>query len=189
MSKIPVVVGGSTFQAPLLRWQPPLPQSWRASPWPPRRRPRAWPLTPGDGKRSRRRGNRDCPLALRNWQLAEKKLSKESWSRALSLLLKLATRRKTDPKLFPLHLSIRLRNGKLLTRLLRPLFLTLSQKQKQQRSGECLWFKSLSLDIFSSFRQLVFVLVLPLILIILCSGVPSLPHCLEDQRLLPTSRV
>ena len=186
MSKIPVVVGGSTFQSPLQRWQPPLPQSWRASPWPPRRRPPAWPLTLGDGMR--RRGNRDCHLAQsprppqQNWQLAEKKLSKESWSRELSQLLKLATKRKTDPKLFPLHPSIRLRNGKLLTRLLRPHLLTLSQKQKQPRSGECLWFRSLSLDIFSSFCQLVFVLVLLLILIILCSGVPSLPHHLEDQR-------
>lgn len=166
MSKIPVVVGGSTFQAPLHRWQPLLPLSWRASPWPPRRRPPAWPLTLGDGMRSRRRGNRECHLTQShqhpqtNWQSAEKKLSKESWSRALSQLLKLATKRKTDPKLCPLHLSIRLRNGKLLTRLLRPLLLTLSQKQKQQRSGECLWFRSLSLDIFSSFCQLVFVLVL-----------------------------
>ena len=175
MSKIPVVVGGSTFQAPLRRWQPQFTRSWRASPWPPRSRPPAWPLTLGDGTRSWRRGNRDCLLALsprpppqRSWQFVKKILSKESLSRELSPLLKLATKRKTDPaKLFPQLLSILLRNGKLLTLLLRPHLLTLSQKQKQQRSGECLWFRSLlSLSSLSSLRQpLVFVLVLLMILI------------------------
>lgn len=155
MSKIPVVVGGSTSQAPpLRRWRAQWPRSWPASPWPPRHRPPAWSLTPGAGtRRSWRKGSRDCLLTQRpqrNWQLAEKRLSKELWSRELSQLPKLVTKRKTDPKLCQPLLSILLRNGKLLTLLRLPHLLILSQKQKHQRSGECLWFRSLSLNIFSS---------------------------------------
>lgn len=163
MSKIPVVVGGSTFQAPLRRWRPQQTRPWRASPWPPRRHPPAWPLTLGAGTRSRRQGIRGRLLTLRpppqrNWQLAKKNISRALLWRGLSQLLKLVTKRKTNPKLRQPLLLILLRNGKLPILLPFSLLLTLSQKQKLQRSGECLWFRLLSLDSIS-FRHFLFFIV------------------------------